>query len=214
LRDEGVIKDDETAAIVASELTEPLLAELDEDSEPDAASIVEVIERVIGAYRQEASVHANEVVRSAEANSARVEHAAEAAIRTANAEKTLAEQAASSATTGRDTALRTLDRYVYSSKRFRANIVFGVFLAILVAAAIVSIADFHNAVGGGLRWTARVVLGLATALTALSKVFGGSLLAWRERLTSHLVRKAKQPLLAEPDIPEEWCEGRRTADGK
>jgi hypothetical protein len=210
LRDEGVIKDDETAAIVASELTEPLLAELDEESEPDAASIVEVIERVIGAYRQEASSHANEVVRSAEANSARVEHAAEAAIRTANAEKTIAEQAASSATTGRDTALRKLDGYLLSSKRFWANAVFAIFLVIILAAAIVSIADLHNAVGVGWRWTARVLLGLAAILTLSSRIFGGSLLAWRERFTAYLVRKEKQHFLADPDIPEAWCEGGKT----
>ena len=213
LRDEGVIKDDETAAIVASELTEPLLARLDEESEPDAASIVDVIERVRGAYRREASVHADKLVRSARDDAASAQQAAEAAVRAAQAETTLAQQAASGALTSRDAALNALEAYVRTSSRRKASIAFFTIVAITVAAAVISIPGVFDEVGAAWKWVARAIFGFAAVLTVCFRVFGGSALAWRERLISHLVRRAKVPLLAESAIPADWCEAKDEPEG-
>ena len=84
LRSEGNITDDETVAIVVSELTEPLLAHLDDDGDADADSITEAVERIRDRYRNEASRAADEVMRQAKAEVAMAEQAAnEAVARTA-----------------------------------------------------------------------------------------------------------------------------------
>lgn len=62
LRDDGAISDEEAVAVLASQFTEPLLASLDDDTEPEADSIGDVIERVIEQYRCEASSEASVVV--------------------------------------------------------------------------------------------------------------------------------------------------------
>ena len=84
LRMERSITDDEAVAIVVSELTEPLLAHLDDDGDPDADSIGEAVERIREAYRAEASRAADAVRRQAQATAAMAERAAnEANARTA-----------------------------------------------------------------------------------------------------------------------------------
>ena len=80
LRTEGSITDDEAVAIVVSELTEPLLAHLDDDGEPDADSIGEAVERIREGYRAEASRAADAVRRQAQATAAMAERAANEAI--------------------------------------------------------------------------------------------------------------------------------------
>jgi hypothetical protein len=97
LRDDGVITDDETAAIVASELTEPLLARLDDDFEPDADSIEQAIARVTDDYRSKASEAAKDVITKAEANVRAIQSAADQAVRAAKAEAMLAQEAAEDA---------------------------------------------------------------------------------------------------------------------
>jgi len=80
LRTDGAISDDETAAIVASELTEPLLARLDDEFEPDSDSIQEAVERVRESYRQQASLAADEAVGKAQADALLAQQAASAAM--------------------------------------------------------------------------------------------------------------------------------------
>jgi len=55
LRDEGRISTDEAVAVAASEMTVPALSELPDDVEPDAANVIEVIERVKRRYHLEAT---------------------------------------------------------------------------------------------------------------------------------------------------------------
>ena len=73
LRSDGSITDDETVAIVVSELTEPLLAHLDDDGDADADSIYEAVERIRDGYRTEASFAADAVRRQAQADVAMAE---------------------------------------------------------------------------------------------------------------------------------------------
>ena len=61
LYDSNRITSDEIASIIASELTESLLLEYESDSEPDAASLTEVIDRVKASYREEADIQIRKI---------------------------------------------------------------------------------------------------------------------------------------------------------
>ena len=86
LCDSAEMTSDEAVAVVASELTEPLLASVEDSGEPDADTIHEAIERVIAKYRAEATEESREAIRKArsEAESAALE--ARGAIRKARSE--------------------------------------------------------------------------------------------------------------------------------
>ncbi len=60
LETEGELNDEEITAIVASELTENLLAERGIDAESDAASLTEVVERVKSGYEEDRAAAKNE----------------------------------------------------------------------------------------------------------------------------------------------------------
>jgi len=61
LRDTGTITSDEMVAVVASQLTNTLLAEIDDEVEPDARTIDEVIQRVQAEYRSREEVKTKKV---------------------------------------------------------------------------------------------------------------------------------------------------------
>jgi len=205
LRDEGAIKDDETVAIVVSELTEPLLAHLEEEEEePGNASILGMIERVRGAYRREASDQAEELVRSAHADSALARQAAEDAKRTAQMEADMAREACAS----RDAALSVLAARIRRSSERLANGAFIFFVVVTVAAIPMSVPGVLSAIGPEWKWVARAVFFLAALLTAGSRILGGSLLAWRKWLALYLDRGARERLLEEPSIPAYWFEAK------
>jgi hypothetical protein len=157
LRAEGAITDDETAALVASDLTEPLLARLDEEFEPDADSIQEAVERVREAYRQEASVAAKEAVSKA------------------FADVSLAQQAASSAMARRDQLVAGIDRRIRRQARAVGNVVFAVTVLITIIASLLSLPGVFEAVGGPAKWAARAALVAAALFGVYSAVRGTSL---------------------------------------
>jgi len=80
LRAEGSLSDEETVAIVASELAEPILAELEDEREPDAATIHEAIERVKASYREEGYRTAQDAIREAETEAHMAQETAQAAM--------------------------------------------------------------------------------------------------------------------------------------
>ncbi|MBK7922239.1 MAG: hypothetical protein IPJ95_01190 [Gemmatimonadetes bacterium] len=80
MRADGTLTDDEAVAIAASELTEPMLASLDDDVEPDAATIDEVIQRVKGSYKEEADAAASQAVALVSAELAAFRTTAETAL--------------------------------------------------------------------------------------------------------------------------------------
>ena len=83
LCDSGEVTSDESVAVVASELTEPLLVRVEDSGEPDADTIREAIDRVIDRYRAQATEESQEAIRKAHseaeaAKSAAIEESQEA----------------------------------------------------------------------------------------------------------------------------------------
>lgn len=175
LRAEGTITDDETAAVVASELMEPLLARLDDEFEPDSDSIQEAIERVRDAYRREADATAQEAVTKAQADAAATRHAAEEAVRSARAEAALAERTAAGALAARSDLLARIEASISRWSQWVAAGVFWLTVALLVCAAIFSLPGVFDAVGGATKWIARGILAVAAVLGVYSAVHGTSL---------------------------------------
>jgi hypothetical protein len=175
LRDEGTITDDETAAIVASELMEPLLARLDEEFEPDADSIQAAIERVRETYRLEAARTAEEAVTTARRDAAAAQQAAEEAIRTARAEAGEAQRSAAEALAAKAQLITRVETRVQVLSKRVSDALFWLGAAIVVGAAILSLPGIPDAVGGIAKWIARGLLVLATGLGVYSNVQGASL---------------------------------------
>jgi len=182
LRTEGNITDDETAAIVASELTEPLLARLDDDFEPDSDSIGEAIERVREGYRRESSV------------------AAEEAVRRAQAEAGLAQRAATEAIARSSQIRNTIEARIVRSSRRAAKVLFAVLLFVTVLAAFLSIPGVFEGVGGVGQWIARAILILAAFLGVYTAVRGTSLDDLRARTEEWFARRIRNRWLPESEL--------------
>jgi hypothetical protein len=65
MRDSKRITSDEMLAVIASSLTDSLLADFEDDMEPDATTLTEVVDRVTATYRSAASARVAEVERQA-----------------------------------------------------------------------------------------------------------------------------------------------------
>lgn len=179
LRSEGSITDDETAAIVASELTEPLLARLDDDFEPDSDSIAEAIERVRETYRREVSV------------------AAEDAVRRAQTEAALAQRAATEAVERGNQIRSTIEARIIRSARRSAKTLFVLVLLVTVLAAVLSLPGVFEGVGGIWKWIARAILAVAAVLGVYSAVRGTSLNDLRTGTEGLVARRLRSRWLPE-----------------
>lgn len=178
LRQEGTITDDETAAIVASELTEPLLARIDDDLEPDADSITEAIERVRDEYRREASAGAEDAIRRAKADATMAGRSASAAIARAEAMQGL------------------IDARIARTSRAVAQVVFVTGVLVTVIAGVLSLPDLFEGITGAVKWVARGVLLAVGAFGIYSTVYGTSLTemrAWMSARVSSRLRLAWLP---------------------
>jgi hypothetical protein len=175
LRADGNITDDETAAIVASELMEPLLARLDDDFEPDSDSIQAAIERVRETYRLEAARTAQEAVASAQRDAAATQQAAEEAIRIARAEAGEAQRSATEALAVRGQLITKVETRVQVLSKRVSDALFWLGAAVVAFAAILSLPGIFDAVGGIAKWGARGLLVAAGALGVWSLVQGASL---------------------------------------
>lgn len=182
LRADGSITDDETAAIVASELTEPLLARLDDDFEPDADSIGEAIERVRETYRQEASAAAEEVVSKAQADVA------------------LAQLAASSAMARRDAVLGAIEARISRRAKVAAGLLFALALGVTIIAAVLSLPGVFEVVGGLAKWAARLILVAAAGLGVYSATRGASLNDLRASLEASIATRLRSRWLPEDRV--------------
>ena len=176
LRSDGSITDDETVAIVVSELTEPLLAHLDDDGDVDANSIGEAVERIRDRYRTEASSVADGVRRRSKVEVAMAERAANDAM-------------------ARAAQLRdVIDANVRRNSRTLANVglAFTLALAIANVALAFGVVDYPSAT-----WVGRVVLLVAAGASLYSKIAGHSLMDMRnscqEWITSKLRRRWLPP---------------------
>jgi hypothetical protein len=66
MRAQGTLSDEETVALVASDLAEPILAELEDERDPDAATIHEAIDRIKTSYREQGYTAAQELIHEAQ----------------------------------------------------------------------------------------------------------------------------------------------------
>jgi len=185
LRTDGAISDDETAAIVASELTEPLLARLDDEFEPDSDSIQEAVERVRESYRQQASLAADEAVGKAQADAL------------------LAQQAASAAISRRDQLISTVEARVRRQARLVATPLFALGVLVTFTSVVLSLPGVFDAVGGVAKWVARGVLAVAALLGGYSAVHGASLSSLRASLEDRIAGRLRSRWL-----PDERAQSR------
>jgi hypothetical protein len=195
MRSENIITDDETAAIVASELMEPLLARLDDDFEPDSDSIQEAIERVRDTYRREALADAEETVTKAQAGLARDRQAAEEAVRMARAEAAQAQLLADQAIATRNNLVERVGQRVSVWSSRACSALFWAGVAVLAFAALLSVPGVFEAVGGPAKWIARGVLLVSAALGVYSCVHGASLKDLRRRLQERIAKWLRSLLL-------------------
>lgn len=170
LRDDGTLTDDEAVAIVASDLAEPVLSQLDDDYEPDSDTIVEAIERVRRSYQEGA------------------ESAAAMAIAQARSETMLAEGDA--AATRREAMLfkDSVDRRVHAA----ATLVAGVFdlsvMAMLLTAVILSVPGAFEAVPSSVTIMARTLVLVTGVFGVMSSRRGTSLNDYRSAVRAAVAR--------------------------
>jgi len=191
LRTEGHITDDESAAIVANELMEPLLARLDDEFEPDSDSIQAAIERVRETYRQEATRSAETAVDSVRRDAAVAQQAAEEAIRTARAEAGEAQRSAAEALAAKGQFAAKIEARVQVLSRRVANVLFWLGAAVAALAAVLSLPGIFDAVGGIAKWVARFFLVAAAALGVYSVVQGASLKDLRNRVQDRVAARIR-----------------------
>jgi hypothetical protein len=199
LRDAGTITDDETAAIVASELTEPLLARLDDDLEPDADSIEQAIARVTEDYRNKASAAANEVITKAQENVLAIQSAADEAVRAAKAEASLAQQAAEDALSKRDETLGNLERRIGRRAKIIANALFVITTIVVGVSAVLSIPGVLDVLSEQFKWTARVIVAIAAVVTLYITLQGGSLREFKCAVEDKIRQQIRTGWLSTPE---------------
>ena len=174
LRTDGTITDDETAAIVASELTEPLLARLDDEFEPDANSITEAIERVRDEYRQAAWAGAEEAIRRVKEDASMVEQTASAAMDRAEAIEA------------------RLEVWVGRISRLAAQVVFVLGVLVAVVSGVLSWPDLLNGITGTVKWVARVVLVVMAILGVYSTAYGITLADIRTWISNQVSNRLRR----------------------
>lgn len=174
LRRDGVVNDDETVAIIASDLTEPLLSQFDDDVDADADTIQEVIERVQRSYREEADT------------------AAAIAIGAAQADASVARQAAADALADR---IALEGRLAARADRIAARaggILFYAACGILLLAGVLSLPGTFDSLAGGWKWAARIVIASAAAYSIYAQVRGTSVSGQRDALTAGISRLIRE----------------------
>jgi len=174
LRQDNVLTDDETVALVASEMTDPMLAAIDDDMEPDADTIQDAIERVRESYREDAQAATN------------------AAIQAARSDASIAQEAAVSASARADTLEQAIESDVQSRANRIAKAAFAVGTFITVVAAVVSIPGVIESGGAAWVWSARIVAAASAAFGAHSQIHGPSLRDLRSQLQRWTADRLRQ----------------------
>lgn len=181
LRQEGVITDDETAAVVASELMEPMLASLDQEFEPDSDSIEEAIERVRQSYREEAVANAKQAVDQAMAQVRTTNELAEEAIRRARSAAAEAQKSEMEAIRKRQELQASIEGRIRSVSRGLSGTVFGLGVVIVVLAALLSVPGLSDSFGGTVALIARAIVAVTTVFGVYRTIYGKNLkVLWTE----------------------------------
>jgi hypothetical protein len=194
LRDSGRLSSDETVAIVASELTDDLLARFDEEVDSDAQTIGEVVERVRAQYQADA----RQVIRDAEDRFAGKLSTEAAARRSAE------EQAKRHEENLRKVALRLRTR-ARKRARWISCGVFAVLGAVAVLGSSVSISEWLGTLGAAASVAGYVVSGFVWLLGVVGLLWGGFLFQWRRELEDRIERPLRNAAFREfgdVELPE------------
>lgn len=168
LRSDGAISDDETVAIIASDLTEPLLVAIDDDIGSDAASIDEAIDRVRAAYRKE------------------VERDAVVAISAANTKADASEQSAREAHTDKEQLLEQIERRSARVARAVGSAFFGFMAIFLITSGVLALPGGFEPAGPTAKLVARIALALTAAYSLVGQLVGTSVSDHRDALEAKL----------------------------
>lgn len=188
LRESGRLSSDEVVAIVASELTDSLLSRFDEDVDPDAQTISEVVERVRAQYQADAK----ETLREAEERlGGQISAEAEA--------RRKAEQHAQS----REEALRKVTLRLRARARRRARwtswAIFAVLGGVAIAGSSASIPDLLGSQTPIARLAGYAVSAFVWILGVLGLLWGGYLFQWQRKVEDWLERPLRASLLRDFD---------------
>jgi predicted transcriptional regulator len=176
LRDQGIINDDETSAIVASELMEPVLASLDDETEPDSDSITEAIDRVRSQYRKEALGEARIAISAAQQASLRKIIEANEQVKMAE-QQLAAEREASASARGRSAEIeaKILERCAQASKFLSGSILLS-FVFGLVWGLWLTLPGRFDALTASVRTLGFFALGLLAIWTLITAFRGTTLI--------------------------------------
>ena len=175
----GEVTSDESVAVVASELTEPLLVRIEDSGEPDADTIREAIDRVIDRYRAQATEESQE------------------AIREAHSEAEAAKSAALEAEDKWRSVEVTATRRGQKVGSFLAWLLFWVLGVLTAGAALHSVLDlfFNQVLVGWLQLAAQIVAAVAVLVGFVSLLSGASLVSVRRSVSDHLARWVRDKLI-------------------
>ena len=220
LCDSNEMTNDERVAVVASELTEPLLARVEDSGEPDADTIPEVIERVREKYRAAAATESQEKIKKArsEADAAKIaaweaEKATSQALKEADAQRDAARRARSEADAERDAAWEAGEKWrSVENTASRRGQKLGSFLSwpiffITAGAELHTILDlfsFDLRLVGWLQWIVRCWAAGGFVVVFLCLWRGDSLLRIRQRLSDLLSQWIRDRLIqfsSGPSLP-------------
>jgi predicted transcriptional regulator len=170
LRTQGVLSDEETLALVTSELASPILAELEDEREPDATTISEAIERIKASYREEGH------------------RAAREAIQTAEGEAELARQDAASAHAGQTALTAHLQARASSVGKLVGRVAMVFAIAVVLATVAIALPGVFDNTPSWLRPAAWAALIASAGLTVWAywsgftlKTLGPAVQAWVTR---------------------------------
>jgi hypothetical protein len=173
-------------------LTETLLSRLDDDFEPDSASITEAIERVREELRRE---H----VAAAEAEVARVRSEAEAKLDQAHESESLAkakaleaQNAAAEARASASQAVMEVDRLVGGIAHLLGGFVRITTIVVLLLGLAFAVISVPHARHPALHWIAAGTLGAATLLGFLGSAWGISAKSIGDRVEEWVTERLKR----------------------
>jgi len=186
---EGAISSDEAVAVAASAMLEPLLARLDDDSEPDADTIADAIERVKQRYRQDAEAEAAKKIALARAEADSVRARLEQQVGTARSDADAARREAEEAKRKADDAdrrasllLEAANTRAETTAEWISAVVYWLGVLVLVAGAVLSVPGVVDGAPAPARLAAATVTILGLGFGLFGSIRGGSLFSLKRAL--------------------------------